>query len=71
MRKINCIYNDNHAWCTNKNIKRSIFGIGARCCKVYPYGEESNCEYFQPRSCLRPLQPPPSVGNRKNVEELI
>lgn len=30
--KVNCKYNDDAAWCTNKNIKRSIFGIGARVC---------------------------------------
>ena len=31
-KKVNCKYNDKGAWCTNKNIKRSLFGIGARCC---------------------------------------
>ena len=33
--KVNCKYNDKGAWCTNKNIKRSLFGIGARCCSEY------------------------------------
>lgn len=33
--KINCKYNDQGAWCTNKNIKRSLFGIGARCCTEF------------------------------------
>jgi hypothetical protein len=28
--KINCKYNDNGAWCTNKKIKRPLFGLGAR-----------------------------------------
>ena len=41
--KINCIYIDNVAWCKNKNIKRSLFGLGARCCVNYPYG--NNCKY--------------------------
>lgn len=31
-KKINCEYNDKSAWCTNKNIKRSLFGLGARIC---------------------------------------
>lgn len=34
--KVNCIHNDNGAWCTNKNIKRSLFGFGARICTEYP-----------------------------------
>jgi hypothetical protein len=32
MVRINCVYNDQGAWCKNKKIKRSIFGIGARVC---------------------------------------
>lgn len=40
--KINCIYNDDNAWCTNKNIKRSIFGIGARVCLEH---NNKKCEY--------------------------
>lgn len=35
--RVNCIYNDQGAWCTNKCVKRSLFGIGARCCSEYPY----------------------------------
>lgn len=34
-KKINCKYNDQGAWCNNKNIKRSLFGIGARCCSEF------------------------------------
>jgi len=30
--RINCVYNDQGAWCTNKLIKRSLCGLGARCC---------------------------------------
>lgn len=41
---INCIYNNDGAWCKNKNIKRSLFGIGARICIVYPY-EKEKCIY--------------------------
>jgi hypothetical protein len=35
IRKVNCKCNDNGAWCTNKNVKRSLFGIGARCCSEF------------------------------------
>ena len=27
MINVNCIYNDQGAWCTNEKIKRSLFGI--------------------------------------------
>ena len=33
-RKINCKYNDEGAWCTNKNIKRSLFGHGCTKFKI-------------------------------------
>lgn len=32
VKNLNCIFNDNVFWCKNKNIKRSLFGLGARCC---------------------------------------
>lgn len=35
MRNINCKWNDRGAWCENENVKRSLFGIGARCCVEY------------------------------------
>ena len=40
---INCKYNNDRAWCNNKNIKRSLLGIGARCCIDYPL--KNICEY--------------------------
>jgi len=36
--KVNCIYNNSGAWCKNKNIYRSLFGIGARVCPVHNGG---------------------------------
>lgn len=69
MRNINCKHNDDHAWCTNKNIKRSLFGIGAGCCKIYPYGKESDCEYNE--KFPSPIAPPPSPNNRKRKERIV
>ncbi len=40
--KINCIYADSDGWCSNKKIKRSLYGLGARVCIENPYGV---CEY--------------------------
>lgn len=34
---INCIHNDQGAWCKNKLVKKSLFGLGARVCVEYPY----------------------------------
>ena len=62
---INCKYNDSGAWCTNKNIKRSIFGIiGARCCVIFPnlFGD---CEYQE--KYPRPKCGPPAPQKR-NLE---
>jgi len=42
--KINCKYNDRGAWCTNKNVKRSLFGIGARCCSEF---NDKECELLE------------------------
>jgi len=36
--KNDCKYSDKVSWCKNKNVKRSLFGIGARCCmELVPY----------------------------------
>lgn len=43
---VNCVYNEDGSWCKNKNVKRSLFGIGSRCCIDYPYS--SGCEFKEP-----------------------
>jgi len=43
--KVNCEYNDQGAWCINTNIKRSLWGLGARCCVLYPPDQKSSCEF--------------------------
>ena len=40
--RVNCKNNDQGAWCKDKRIKRSLFGIGARICPVYNGGY---CEF--------------------------
>lgn len=30
--KVNCKFNDSKHWCTNENVKRSLFGLGSRMC---------------------------------------
>ena len=42
--KINCIHNHDGAWCANKKVKRSLFGMGARCCIEYPRRKDK-CEH--------------------------
>lgn len=46
--KVNCIDNDKGAWCKNKNIKRSLWGLGARCCIEYRNEGFKKCEYKKP-----------------------
>lgn len=53
-RKINCKYNEKGAWCTNENIKRSLFGIGARCCTEF---NDKKCELKEIRTLKG--NPPP------------
>jgi len=54
--KINCVFNDRGAWCLHRAIKRSLFGLGARCCVNYPY--LTGCKHQKPH--LRPKCPPPA-----------
>jgi len=64
------IYKDG-AWCTNKNIKRSLFGIGARCCLEF---DNKKCELKEERiskpSVISP-RPQACVDSFKGVTEKI
>ncbi len=64
MKRINCKFNDNGAWCTNLNIKKSLWGIGSRCCIEYPDYNPKKCEFKEEHS--RPSAPPapPKYKNR-------
>jgi hypothetical protein len=52
--KVNCINNDKGAYCKDKKVKRSLFGLGARCCSEYhninkcPYKVGVNKNEVQP-----------------------
>lgn len=62
--KINCIYNDNGLYCKNKKVKRSLFGIGARCCVIEPLSDKV-CEYRD--EYKRPNSPPPMKKDLKRI----
>ena len=42
VHSVNCKANDQGAWCKDRRIKRSIWGIGARVCLVF---EGKACPY--------------------------
>ena len=50
-KRVLCRYNKEGAWCTNKNIKRSFFGLGARCCSEF-YDENCNLKESRPKPKL-------------------
>lgn len=59
-KKVNCKYNEKGAWCNNKNIKRSLFGLGARCCIEFHDGV---CPVKE--KTTRKAPPPPSPTKPK------
>ena len=73
MINVNCIYNDQVAWCTNEKIKRSLFGLGARCCKEFN-GESCDlvCKNKKPKSPPPPPIPPKyrEIPNGKPEKEI-
>ena len=65
--KINCIYNDQGAWCKNITIKRSLFGLGARCCVIYP-DWNSVCKHQ--KKYPKPTQIPPAPTYKAEVSRI-
>lgn len=59
-KNVNCRWNDRGAWCTNKKVKRSLFGIGARCC--IEHDNNKTCQFKDPWQ--RPTGPPPPPSPR-------
>ena len=66
--KINCKYNKQGAWCTNKKIKRSLFGIGARCC--VEYGTNTICPLKNKFAKTAP-RPVPPHSKLKIIEQIV
>ncbi|MFW5847506.1 MAG: hypothetical protein ACOCVF_01115 [bacterium] len=64
--KVNCKYNDQGAWCTNKEIKRSLFGLGARCC--VEFDSSNTCSLKQP---YRKTVPPPMAIKKQRKNETL
>ena len=54
--KINCVDNDRGPWCKNTDVKRSLFGIGARCCSQFPSDTKEGCPYRV--KLKKPTNPP-------------
>jgi len=69
MIRINCKYNDSGAWCKHKKVKRSLFGIGARCCTLYPYSFDSTCKFQE--EFPRPKIVPPCPPRKKENESIL
>lgn len=64
---INCIHNDRGAWCKHKDVKRSFFGIGARCCSIYPC-EHDKCELQKKHARPTIMPPPPPPKKHYSLE---
>jgi len=63
---VNCKFNDQGTWCTNKNIKRSLFGfLGPRCCVDYPM--HNKCKWKE--HLTRPSPPLPQGRPRMKKED--
>lgn len=60
MININCQQNDRGAWCKDKRVRRSLLGIGVRCCKIF---EGDVCEYQ--KLYARPDPVPPGIKEKK------
>ena len=61
--KVNCIHNNQGAWCTCTEVKRSLWGLGVRCCVMYPPLNGAACA--NQRETKRPAMAPPPQLNRQ------
>lgn len=61
MIKINCIWNDQGAWCKSKSTKRSLFGIGARCCIEFDSNKKCSWKVPFPIPKVSPPAPIPTA----------
>lgn len=66
--KIPCKYNNKGAWCTNLMVDRSLYGLGARCCVLYPHNN-GKCKYQDLGK--KPPPPPPPPPKRIIKEDIV
>ncbi len=62
--QIDCQWNDQSAWCTNKKVKRSLFGLGARCCIMFD--SDKVCSFY--KATPSPIAPSPCPHPNKKKE---
>ena len=62
--RINCQWNDSGVWCTNKNVKRSLLGFGARCCMEV---DGKDCSY----KVKNPRPPAPTGQGVKSPTQVV
>ena len=62
---VNCQWNDKGYWCTNKKIRRSLWGIGARECQEYNTFCHK-CPECKPWP--RPVIPPPAPPKTRGID---
>jgi len=58
--KINCKSFEHGGYCKNSSVKKSLFGFGARVCRLYDQAvrrEDGECVYQEKH--IRPIAPPP------------
>ncbi len=60
IRKVNCKFNDDGAWCKCEKVKRSLFGFGARLCMEF---NDKKCPYVE--KYPRPSAPPAPVPKKQ------
>ena len=63
MININCKSYERGGWCKDKRIKRSLFGIGARCCVLLDDHFSSKCPHQ--KKYPRPPAPPAPMASRQ------
>lgn len=54
--KVNCQHNEGGVWCNCPKVKRCWFGLGARCCSLYPPFTTRTCSYQ--KKFDEPVPPP-------------
>lgn len=63
IKVVNCVfYEKRRGCCTNKNIKKDLFGLGSRKCKIF-WDESKTCEFQEKR---KKALPPPKLYKKNH-----